>query len=307
MPADVDLIASYWTIAGDIDVLGDAISPWDFEERVACATAAGYVGFGLNLLELLHLEAMLGFDAMRSIFAEHGITIVELEALTDWFVEDEARGVSDQARRDLLRAAGALGARHIKVVGTLADEQEDVGPDRMMETFAGLSADAAEVGTGIVIEMLPIGNVSSLDSAQRLVQGAGAPNGGLLLDMWHVHRTGTSLQAIAALPAGCLQHVELDDGGPPAPGSAFEDTIRNRKLCGEGEFDLTGFLRATRRQGIGGPMASRSSRPRSAPATWGRWPRSPSTLRPRSLRRRAEGSGAGRTRGSCRPTDWLVG
>jgi sugar phosphate isomerase/epimerase len=71
--------------------------------------------------------------------------------------------------------------------------------------------------------------------------------------MWHVHRTGTPLEAVAALPTGCLQHVELDDGGPPAPGSAFEDTIRNRKLCGEGEFDLTGFLRATRAAGYRGP------------------------------------------------------
>jgi sugar phosphate isomerase/epimerase len=252
MPADVDLIASYWTIAGDIDVLGDAISPWDFTERVVQAAAAGYVGFGLNHIELLHLEATLGLEAMRSVFEEHGITIVELEALTDWFVDGEDRAQSDQVRRDLLRAAGALGARHIKVVGTLADDQVDVGPDRMIESFAHLCADAAEVGTTIVIEMLPIGNVSSLDAALHLVEGAGAPNGGLLLDMWHVHRTGTSLEAIAALPAGSLLHVELDDGGPPAPGSAFEDTIRNRKLCGEGEFDLTGFLRATKAAGYQG-------------------------------------------------------
>jgi sugar phosphate isomerase/epimerase len=253
MPADVDLIASYWTIAGDIDVLGDDISPFDFTERVVQAADAGYVGFGLNHLELLHLEATLGLKAMRSIFDAHGITIVELEALTDWFVDDEARGPSDQVRRDLLRAAGALDARHLKVVGTLADEQEDVGPDRMIESFARLCADAAEVGTAIVIEMLPIGNVRSLDSALHLVQGAGAPNGGLLLDMWHVHRTGTSLEAMAALPEGALLHVELDDGGPPAPGSAFEDTIRNRKLCGEGEFDLTGFFRATKAAGYRGP------------------------------------------------------
>jgi sugar phosphate isomerase/epimerase len=253
MTADVDLIASYWTIAGDIDVLGNDISPLDFTERVAEAAAAGYVGFGLNHLELLHLEATLGLTAMRSIFETHGITIVELEALTDWFVDEDVRGPSDQVRRDLLRAAAALGARHVKVVGTLSDEQEDVGPDRMIESFAQLCADAAEVGTAIVVEMLPIGNVSSLDSALHLVQGAGASNGGLLLDMWHVHRTGTPLEAVAALPPGSLLHVELDDGGPPAPGSAFEDTIRNRKLCGEGEFDLIGFFRATRAAGYRGP------------------------------------------------------
>jgi sugar phosphate isomerase/epimerase len=142
MPADVDLIASYWTIAGDIDVLGDAISPWGFEERVAEASTAGYVGFGLTRVELLHLEATQGFGAMRSIFEEHGITIVELEALTDWFADGEDREHSNQVRRDLLRASDALGARHIKVVGTLADDQEDVGPDRMIESFAQLCTDA---------------------------------------------------------------------------------------------------------------------------------------------------------------------
>lgn len=254
MPAAPDLIASYWTVAGDIDVLDAApISPWPFEDRVAAAAAAGYVGFGLSYVELLHLEATLGFGKMRSVLDDHGITVVELEALTDWFAGGDARARSDQVRRDLLRAAGELRARHVKVVGTLADDAEDVGPERMAASFADLCADAAEVGTSIVIEMLPIGNVSSLDAAVQLVQGADAPNGGVLLDMWHVHRTGTPLASVAALPAGCLRHVELDDGGPPAPGSAFEDTIRNRKLCGEGQFDLAGFYRATRAAGYDGP------------------------------------------------------
>ncbi len=248
-----DLIASYWTVAGDIDVLDEApISPYPLEDRVAEAAAAGYVGFGLSYVDLLHLEATVGFEGMRSVFDDHGITVVELEALADLFADGAARERSDQVRRDLLRAAGALGARHVKVVGTLGDEPEEVGPDRMIESFARLCADAAEVGTSIVIEMLPIGNVRSLDAAVHLVQGAGAANGGLLLDMWHVQRTGTPLAAIAALPAGCLRHVELDDGGPPAPGSAFEDTIRNRRLCGEGEFDVAGFYAATRAAGYDG-------------------------------------------------------
>src|SRR6185437_1660121 len=256
MAADVDLIASYWTVAGDIDVLDDApMSPWPFEARVAEAAAAGYVGFGLSYVELLQLESTVGFATMRSVFDDHGITIVELEALTDWFAGGAAREQSDQVRRDLLRAAAALGARHVKVVGTLSadeDDSDDVGPDRMIESFAGLCSDAAEAGTSVVVEMLPIGNVRTLDAAVRLVQGAGAANGGVLLDMWHVQRTGTPLASIAALPAGCLLHVELDDGGPPAPGPAFEDTIRNRLLCGEGQFDLAGFYRATRAAGYDG-------------------------------------------------------
>jgi sugar phosphate isomerase/epimerase len=253
MPDHVELLASYWTMAGDIDARGDAVSPWPFEERVAQAAAAGYVGFGLTHAELCCLDSTMGLRRVRSVFDDHGISIVELEVLTDWFASGAARVRSDAVRRDLLRGAELLGVRHVKVHGTLSDADEDVGVQRMIESFSELCVDAADAGTAIVIEMLPVGNVNTLEKAVRIVEDCGVGNGGLLLDMWHVARTATPLDAVAALPLGCLMHVELDDGGPPAPGSAFDDALRNRKLCGEGEFDVAGLCRATTAAGYHGP------------------------------------------------------
>jgi hypothetical protein len=48
-----DLLASFWTLAGDLDVTSPAASPWPFARRVAAAAAAGYRGFGVDARDVL--------------------------------------------------------------------------------------------------------------------------------------------------------------------------------------------------------------------------------------------------------------
>jgi sugar phosphate isomerase/epimerase len=45
--------------------------------------------------------------------------------------------------------------------------------------------------------------------------------------------------------------VELNDGTFEAPWSLHEDTVNHRRFCGEGEFNVKGFIEAL--QGIGYP------------------------------------------------------
>jgi sugar phosphate isomerase/epimerase len=47
--------------------------------------------------------------------------------------------------------------------------------------------------------------------------------------------------------------VELNDGTFEAPWSLHEDTINHRRFCGEGEFDLKGFVACLRKAGYAGP------------------------------------------------------
>jgi sugar phosphate isomerase/epimerase len=47
--------------------------------------------------------------------------------------------------------------------------------------------------------------------------------------------------------------VELNDGTFEAPWSLHEDTVNHRRFCGEGEFDVRGFIEAMRALGYPGP------------------------------------------------------
>ena len=59
--------------------------------------------------------------------------------------------------------------------------------------------------------------------------------------------------AISRIPARYLVSVELNDG--TLPGSPRHDPERERRWCGEGEFDIKGFIAAIRGTGYTGPWA----------------------------------------------------
>lgn len=248
----VELVASYFTISGDVYPHGPIeVSSWDYRSRVEAAAAAGFCGFGLVHADMLAVSERLGLPEMRSILAGNGMKHVELEMLGDWYADGEPRASSDRVRADLMRAAEALGARHIKIGGDVTGRTWPT--DRFVESFAGLCADAAKVGTRIVLEPMPFTNIAGIDAGLEIVRGAGAPNGGLLLDIWHLYRGDTSYSRIAEVPSRFLSYVEIDDADARQIGSALEDTLHNRRLCGEGHLDVPAFLRATRSAGYEGP------------------------------------------------------
>ena len=86
-----------------------------------------------------------------------------------------------------------------------------------------------------------------------MVEGAGAPNGGLILDIVHIVNIGIPYEAIAKIPRRFLVNVELNDGS--LPGRPNHDPGA-RLFCGEGSFDIQGFVRAVRQTGYNGTWAA---------------------------------------------------
>jgi sugar phosphate isomerase/epimerase len=248
----LDLLASCWTTAGDAAPLrGDERSPYALLERVQAASAAGFRGFGLVHADLVAAREQYGLTEMRRIFDHYGMAYVELEFLGDWWTTDERRASSDRVRRDLLNAAELLGARQIKVSPDLSDERWDI--DHWASEFSALAAEAADAGTRVALEFMPMTNIRTLEPALELVEAADHKAGGLIVDVWHVVRSGTPLASVAEVPRRRLFAVELDDAGAEPVGSLLEDTINHRRLCGEGDFDLPGFVQAIRATGYVGP------------------------------------------------------
>ncbi len=246
------LLATCWTTAGDAAPLrGDERSPVPLRTRIEVAAAAGFRGFGVTHPDLMAAVADIGLAGVRALLDANGIEHRELELLTGWWADGAARHASDAVRHDLLDAAEALGARTIKVAPDVSGAAWD--PDRWATELATLGHEAAEHGTRVALEFLPWSNIADVHQGRKLVEAAGHPAVGLLVDAWHVGRAGTPVSDLAALPAERIFGVELDDFADQQVGTMFEDTRDRRRYCGEGGFDVPGMINALRRAGWHGP------------------------------------------------------
>lgn len=248
MPA---LLACYWTLAGRYVFGEDDHSPWDFRARVEAAARAGYRGVGIKQADLRRSLQRHGISGLRAMLAANGIAHLELEALFDWCADGPARRRSDMDRELLLATAAELGACRIKAAGDFAGAGWPLA--QMHDAFQSLARQARAVGTTFTLEPIPFSNIPDLDTALAIIGDSAGQGGGLMLDSWHVTRAGMSLARIAGLPPGSIGGAELDDGTLHTVGSPIEDTLDRRRLCGEGEFDLSGFIAAVQATGYDGP------------------------------------------------------
>jgi sugar phosphate isomerase/epimerase len=250
---DVDILGSYWTLAGGAYPHTDhEYSVFDFKDRVEAAAKVGFKGIGIWHADLEHTLKTRSLKEMKQILDDNGIVHLELEFLTDWFLDDhERRRKSDQTRNLLMEAAEALGARHIKV-GDFFNEPCPM--DKLIEEYATLCREAAERGTGILYEFMPFSNINSLDDVLALCRGTGAKNGGFIFDLWHVIMLGITYEEIEQkLNPDDLFGVELNDGPLTVPDDLHDATVNHRQLCGEGQFNIHGFIALLDKFGYDGP------------------------------------------------------
>lgn len=243
------LIASYFTLAGNIIPFASSDpAPFGLKERAEAAAAAGFVGLGLETNDLAHYVNTIGYPGIRKIIEGAGLEYIEFEVLTDWFTDGDRRAASDITRKFLLEAAAELGAAQIKTVGEIllapgpGGEVSNWPIEKVGDEFGQLCREAARAGTRASIELVPSSAVRDLETGRRIVDHAGEPNGGLLIDIWHMARGGIPYDEVANLPPYLVTAVEVDDAMQQQVGTIFEDTINNRKLPGEGELDVPAFL-----------------------------------------------------------------
>lgn len=254
MRGKTEILGSYWTLAAGTAPLGQEVCAHDIGLRVESAARAGYTGMGFWHADLAHLKATIGLGELKAILNANGVVHIEVEWLNDWYGTGEIRAASDESRALLLEAAEVLGARHIKV-SDLGNVEASL--DKMIEEFAVLCGQAAERGTNILFEMLPadFSSLPSLDQVLALTRGAGAANGGVMLDNLHIHRTDTPFSDIVAkLAPTDLIGVEINDGTLARPADFMDSVINRRLLPGDGEFDIAGFMHAVWAAGYDGPV-----------------------------------------------------
>jgi len=248
MGTPVELMCLYWTTAGIFPGQAE-ISRFDFRDRVEAAARAGFKGIGIWHTDLEHILVQRSLRELKTILDDNGMQYLELEFLTDWFLGGARKGESDSRKKRMLEASAALHAKHVKV----GDFYNSVVPmPRLVEAFAGLCAEAQQVGTAIGFEVMGCAMLDNIPDAVRLVESAGAANGGLILDIYQVVHQGWTEADIRSIPLQYLLNVELNDGNRPG---TPQDDPSGRKFCGEGNYDIRGFIQCVQGLGYRGPWA----------------------------------------------------
>jgi sugar phosphate isomerase/epimerase len=251
-----DLVACYWTVAGPVDIhYGREWSTFDWRDRCAQAARAGYSGVGLWSADIEHQLEVRSIPEMAEIFRGAGLQHTEIEFLQDFFMPEGSpeKAESDRVKPILFEAAAAFDAHHIKA-GNIPAAECDF--DHLVQSLAQVCAEAAQrTDAKIAYEIIPTDpQVDSLQTALELVKRAGAPsNLGIAIDTWHMSKLGISPEQLQAVDIDKIAWVELSDGHFHNLDDFIYEVTCDRRLPGEGEFDIPGYVQAIQAAGYDQP------------------------------------------------------
>jgi sugar phosphate isomerase/epimerase len=211
-------------------------------ELVSLAAKTGFAFVGLRLHPAFPggtfyeiPPGSLSMREMRRRLSDEGVRIYDIEFVTigsDFVPSDFAA---------ILASAGELGAQRLSACG------DDPDRARLTANFAELCDLAAGLGMGVDLECMAWSHVASLPEAVRVVQAAGRPNGGVLVDALHLSRTGGSPNDLKDVPSNLIRSAQLCDAPSARPISmdAIIDEARSKRLPpGLGELPLRELLAA---------------------------------------------------------------
>jgi 4-hydroxyphenylpyruvate dioxygenase-like putative hemolysin/sugar phosphate isomerase/epimerase len=211
-------------------------------ELVDAAADAGYRFVGLRLTRVTAQEPHypLATDAalMRTTkvrLSATGIEVLDIELAR---IGPHER-LSDFQR--VLEAGAELGARH--VITQLPDPDRS----RKIERFGQLCEMAQPLGLTIDLEFPSWTETPDLREATRVLRAANQPNAGILVDLLHFARSGSSVDDLRGLPAEWFHFAHVCDAPAevPATTEGIIHTARFERLYpGEGGIDIEGITDA---------------------------------------------------------------
>ncbi|MBV9802100.1 MAG: hypothetical protein JO130_02870, partial [Solirubrobacterales bacterium] len=78
----------------------------------------------------------------------------------------------------------------------------------------------------------------------------------LAIDTWHMGKLRIAPEELERIPADQLAWVELSDGPVEYMDDPIDEVINHRRLPGEGEFDIPGYIEACQSIGYDGPWGA---------------------------------------------------
>lgn len=225
----------------------------DLGEKLAAIAAAGFDG-----VEIFEND-FLAYDArpheVGRMVRDHGLEISLFQPFRDFegMPEPQRSRAFDRAERkfDLMQELGTDLVLICSNVSPLALG----GTDRAADDFRELGERAQTRGIRIGYEALAWGrHVSDHRDAWEIVRRADHPNVGLILDSFHTLARKIDPETIRSIPGDRIFFVQLADA-PKFDMDLLYWSRHFRNMPGEGDLDVTGFMRAVAATGYDGVIS----------------------------------------------------
>lgn len=225
----------------------------NLEEKIEVISAAGYSGIELFEQDFI-ADARTARDVGRRI-RESGLELLLFQPFRDFEglpMPLRARAFDRAERKfDLMQE---LGCDLVLVCSSLHPGAMG-GVDRAAEDFAELGDRAAARGLRVGYEALSWAPfVNDHRDAWEVVRRADHPNVGLILDSFHTLARKIDPETIRSIPGDRIFFVQLADA-PAIDMDLFYWSRHFRNMPGEGDLDVTGFMRAVSATGYQGPVS----------------------------------------------------
>lgn len=225
----------------------------DFEEKLAAIAAAGFDG-----IEIFEND-FLAFDGSPReagrLVRDHGLEIMLFQPFRDFegMPEPQRGRAFERVERkfDLMQELGA----ELMLVCSNVSPLALGGIDRAAADFAELGERAAKRGLRVGYEALAWGrHINDHRDAWEIVRRADHPNVGLILDSFHTLARDLDPASIRAIPGDRIFFVQLADA-PRIDMDPLYWSRHFRNMPGEGDLDVTGFMRAVAATGYDGVVS----------------------------------------------------
>ena len=222
-------------------------------EKLDAIAAAGFDGIEIFEQDFIADE---GSPAeVGRMIRDHGLEITLFQPFRDFegLPEPERARAFDRAERkfDVMQELGT----DLMLVCSSTHPASMGGIDRLAGDIAELGERAAARGLRVGYEALAWGrHIDDHRDAWEVVRRAGHPNAGLILDSFHTLGRGLSPESIRAIPGDRIFFVQLADA-PRIAMDLFYWSRHFRAMPGEGDLDVTGFMRAVTATGYAGPLS----------------------------------------------------
>jgi sugar phosphate isomerase/epimerase len=194
---------------------------------------------------------------MKAMAEDAGVRITHLDPFVRWVEqwqpdlpgEDFPTNAFAFDADDFFRMAGALGVESFTAwAGFPAGRYKT---PQLIDAFGALCHRAAAEGLRCDLEFIPVFGIPNLRTAWTIVDGAGAANSGIVLDMWHYMRSGRDDALLSTIPGDRITAVQLCDATAqlPAGMSLAYDGLNNRRVPGDGEFPIDEIVEVLRQSG----------------------------------------------------------
>lgn len=113
----------------------------------------------------------------------------------------------------------------------------------LAEAVGKICARAKSRGLRVALEFVPNTGFGSLPIAQAIAEACGQPNCGIVLDFFHLDRSGGTVEDIRRLPPNAIDNIQISDRTPLPPGTAYKP-MSGRQMPGDGKLPLRDLMAA---------------------------------------------------------------